>query len=188
MRVPRRFTPRRFQSHDPWPGSVLKIKGILIVDFSGSPKSEILFGRSEEADVMFKDISVSRNHARLVWKSGQLFVFNIESKYGTVRREKGQVPLHRLIGKRFVIDKFTIAVHINPNRKVCRCLRTKQVRYGDNPVDNNKALFVKDAPKAETLNSTKNESQNDKPKHEQKPLKMAKQSKSNGRRKRSNGR
>lgn len=151
-----------------------KIKGVLIVDFSSSSKSEVSLGRSEDSDVMFKDISVSRNHARLVWRNRQLFVFNVDSKYGTVRRENGQVPLGKFIGNKFVIDKFVIAVHVNRNKKVCKCLQNNKVKFSDNHVDNNKALFVKDTSKTQPLEISKTENQNEPPKQDRKPMKMAK--------------
>lgn len=125
-----------------------KIKGILVVDFSvPGEKNEVILGRSEDCDILFKDVSISRKHAKFVWRNGQLFVFNIESKFGTVRRVEGRYPIAECKDKRFVIDKFLVAFHMTLGKKRCKCVRRAKYKVIMNPIDTNPALLRVDPPK-----------------------------------------
>lgn len=125
-----------------------KIKGILVVDFSiPGEKNEVILGRSEDCDILFKDVSISRKHAKFVWKNGQLFVFNIESKFGTVRRVDGRCPIAECKNRRFVIDKFLIAFHMTTGKKRCKCVRKAKYKVIMNPIDSNPMLLRIDPPK-----------------------------------------
>ncbi|CAD8118512.1 unnamed protein product [Paramecium sonneborni] len=66
--------------------------GIYIVRFSNS--KELKLGRSNDTDVRVNDISVSRNHAKLLVQDNQVYLFDNHSKFGTlqqIREEKLQI-------------------------------------------------------------------------------------------------
>ena len=149
-----------------------RIKGILVIDFNLSDKTEILLGRSEDADVMFKDVSISRNHAKFVWKNGNFYIFNIDSKFGTVKRESSKIGFHDLINKKFVVDKFVLAFHVGKNKKICKCAKKQGYRFFENPIDNNRQLFKFEVKIPQEINPIKGLTAIDSTKEEKKLVKQ----------------
>ncbi len=58
--------------------------GILKIIESDKDNDKYIFGRSERADIKFTDISVSREHAFLFSKLGDWYVYDNNSKFGTL--------------------------------------------------------------------------------------------------------
>jgi pSer/pThr/pTyr-binding forkhead associated (FHA) protein len=46
--------------------------------------SEISIGRNHHSQVIFRDISVSRNHCYLIYRHGSLYIQDKKSKFGTL--------------------------------------------------------------------------------------------------------
>jgi hypothetical protein len=56
---------------------------LLALDWSGGPET-LLIGRSDACDVRLEDATVSRRHARLVFRDGAWIVQDLGSKNGTL--------------------------------------------------------------------------------------------------------
>ena len=123
-----------------------RIKGILVIYFTVGEKTEILFGRSDDCDILFKDVSISRNHAKMVWKNGKFYIFNIESKFGTVKRVVGKLDLADCRNQKFVIDKFLFTFHLMKGKKSCKCFKIMGTNFKTNPIDRNDLLQRHDSP------------------------------------------
>lgn len=57
-------------------------RALLALDWSGA-QSEMLIGRSRSCDVVLCDLSVSRRHARLLFRDGRWIVHDLDSTNGT---------------------------------------------------------------------------------------------------------
>lgn len=122
-----------------------RLKGILVINFDGAETSEILLGRSSDCDILFKDVSISRNHAKFVWKQGKFYVFNNKSsKFGTVKKVKEKLYFSDCKDQKFVIDKFLFIFHINKKKKLCKCFKKKGRIFHANPLDDDFDLFRED--------------------------------------------
>lgn len=56
--------------------------------------SELKLGRSNDTDIRVNDISVSRNHAKLMVQDKKVYLYDNHSKFGTlhlIRSEKLQI-------------------------------------------------------------------------------------------------
>lgn len=58
--------------------------GVYFIGFSD--KSNVMLGRGHDSDVRIPDISVSRCHAKIVYKKGDFFIEDNSSKFGTLVR------------------------------------------------------------------------------------------------------
>lgn len=56
---------------------------LLALDWSGSP-GELIIGRHPDCDLVLHDATVSRYHARLVYRDGAWVIQDLESRNGTV--------------------------------------------------------------------------------------------------------
>lgn len=120
-----------------------RLKGILVIDFGqGGANKDISLGRSDDCDILFKDQTISKLHCKLTWRNKQLFVFNIDSKFGTVRRVNGRLPIADCAKYRFVMDKFLINFHLMVGKKRCKCIRSGKVKVLVNPIDRNSKLLM----------------------------------------------
>lgn len=63
-------------------------------------------GRAEDNEIVFKDISISRLHAYLIWEDGELSLYDNCSKFGTFVMLPKRVSLSEVVGKHVLIDKF----------------------------------------------------------------------------------
>lgn len=63
-------------------------------------------GRDETNDIVFKDPSVSQLQAHFVWQSGQLSIYDDNSKFGTFIGLDSITDMSDLVDESLVIDKF----------------------------------------------------------------------------------
>jgi hypothetical protein len=95
-----RRVPRR-----PWPTAILEplralaraVKGTAIPDFAGpstllaldwtGAQDELLVGRHKACDIVLSDLSVSRRHARLMFRDGSWVLQDLDSTNGTYVNE-----------------------------------------------------------------------------------------------------
>ena len=89
-----------------------KIKGILVLHFPGNQLQEVHLGRSDTSDIQFKDNTISLNHAKFIWKNGKFYIFNVESRYGVVKKVVGKLDLDKVGNDVFVTDKFAFSFHV----------------------------------------------------------------------------
>ncbi len=89
VRLPRRRWPRRVADLlDATIGLLTRSDGVgaaprlLALDWTGG-QEEILLGRHLTCDVVLDDLSVSRRHARLVFRDGRWVIQDLESTNGT---------------------------------------------------------------------------------------------------------
>ena len=106
---------------------VYNIKGVkitkkIVIKLDWDEDLIFSVGRNDKNDLVFKDISVSREHGIFYWKDNLLYVFDRESKFGTYFLVDKKIELEKCVGKEFVIDKFCVVFHAF-NRKRCQCLR-----------------------------------------------------------------
>lgn len=59
-----------------------RVAALLALDWSGAPQ-EMLIGRHHSCDVVLDDATVSRRHARLLFRDGRWIVQDLESTNGT---------------------------------------------------------------------------------------------------------
>ena len=58
-----------------------------------SNQKEFKLGRGHSSDVRLQDISVSRNHAKLVLEDGKFYLQDLGSKFGSLLLMKKSIPL-----------------------------------------------------------------------------------------------
>jgi len=121
------------------------VKGILHVEFDNKDPKKITLGRHEGCDIVFKDISVSRNHAYFMWKGGKFYVVNEKSKFGTLKKVIGRLPFEKCVNKRFVMDKFIFCFHVLNSKKLCNCFK-KRLSFVTNPNDMDNRILEEDEP------------------------------------------
>lgn len=59
-----------------------KINGIVCL-YLDKNNSKFSLGRSENNDIVFDDVSVSRNHSIIYKKKNKLYIKDLKSKFGT---------------------------------------------------------------------------------------------------------
>lgn len=119
------------------------VKGILLIEFDDRNPKKITLGRHESCDIVFKDISVSRNHAYFMWKGGKFYVADEKSKFGTLRKVIGRFSLEKCVNKRFVIDKFIFCFHVLKSKNLCSCFK-KKLSFVTNPNDMDNRILEED--------------------------------------------
>ena len=67
-------------------------KGLHLISFCS--KKELKVGRSQDCDLRFPDISISRSHAFLVNVGNKVYLEDLCSKFGTIVRTKRPIPLN----------------------------------------------------------------------------------------------
>lgn len=78
-------------------------------------KPEVLIGRDNECDFQVKDESVSAHHARLIYRSSQWWVEDLESTNGTyLNDEKVETPTVIIKGDELRIGQDLLLVSILP--------------------------------------------------------------------------
>ena len=60
--------------------------GFIILYFDNIKKSKYSIGRSEKNDIMFDDVSVSREHAELICDRTSIKIVDLDSRFGTLLR------------------------------------------------------------------------------------------------------
>ncbi len=121
------------------------IKGILLMEFLTKDTTKITLGRYEGSDIVFKDISISRNHALITWKNNKLYINDEKSKFGTLKKIQGRLSFNDCVNKRFVVDKFIFCFHVMNSKKLCQCFKRK-MSFVTNPVDKDSNLYEEDMP------------------------------------------
>lgn len=96
---------------------------------------KFIIGRHEQNDLSFRDISVSRQHATLLWKRGRLFLYDNDSKFGTLKLVQEKHYLCTGVRNKFVVDKFMFDVNVFKRSRDCECVEN-HVSYTKNPEDN----------------------------------------------------
>ena len=56
----------------------------------------ISFGRNNKNDIIFNDISVSRVHSYLHWINNEIYLYDNNSKFGTLKLVKNKVNLFNI--------------------------------------------------------------------------------------------
>lgn len=107
------------------------LKGMIFIYLEKNKK--ISFGRSEQNDIIFDDISVSRIHSYITLKKNKLFLQDINSKFGThILFNKPIFPKQNK-SIRFQMDKYLFIIHFFEN-KSCYCFSKKnKYHYVINP-------------------------------------------------------
>lgn len=104
-----------------------KLSKIFILRLQKKRDSKISIGRSETCDIVFPDISVSRNHASLIWKNEKLFLDDLNSKFGSLKLVEQDFDLEKANSKKFVIDKFMLEIHLVDKGGICSCKKNVAV-------------------------------------------------------------
>ncbi len=79
-------------------------------------------GRDIKKELVLENCSISRNHAEIQWKNNKFFIFDNNSKFGTVKLVRN-LSISRLQGRFLLIDKFKLSLHYIPsNKRKCSCL------------------------------------------------------------------
>lgn len=94
---------------------------LLLITVPAKGAKTFTIGREARSQIVMNDISVSRDHALLVFKDRSLYLVDKDSKFGTLRLVTGAVDLEGANRKKFVIDKFMFEVHFIHERKTCEC-------------------------------------------------------------------
>lgn len=77
-----------------------KINGVVCL-YLDKNTNKFTLGRSENNDIVFDDVSVSRNHAIIFKKKRKVFIKDLKSKFGT-----------HLLVKRSIFPKLFTDVHL----------------------------------------------------------------------------
>lgn len=108
-----------------------QLKGMIFIYLEKNKK--ISFGRAEQNDIVFDDISVSRIHSFIILKKNKLYLQDVNSKFGThILFNKTIFPKQNR-NIRFQMDKYLFIVHFFEN-KSCYCFSKKnKYHYVINP-------------------------------------------------------
>ena len=74
-------------------------------------KNGVLFGRNDNCDVSFKDISVSRVHSNVFFFKGKFFVSDKISKFGTLFKLDDEVSLGDICDENVIFGKYCFKFH-----------------------------------------------------------------------------
>lgn len=103
------------------------------------PEQVVNIGRNDKNEIYFKDSSISRLHATLVWQKNELYLFDNRSKFGTHKLLPRKFSLESVENKKVVIDKFLFTFNFSKRSK-----KTKNVAR--DPFSTDPRLTVDDPP------------------------------------------
>ncbi len=97
-------------------------KGVYVIDIDNKKEKIITIGRNERNDIAFKDISVSRHHANIHWIDGKVYVFDQNSKFGSLKLIQDKLIFKECHDKKIILDKFMFQFHVMKKRD-CPCMK-----------------------------------------------------------------
>ena len=94
------------------------ISQLILLKLDKIENQTFTIGRNPTNDIQFTDASISREHAFLIWSNRQLFLYDNNSKYGTLMLLRGRVPIKEIHGDKLIIDRFMLQFF--PRQKIKR--------------------------------------------------------------------
>ena len=94
---------------------VFEVRIVAVLQFTDK-SSVFKFGRANNNDIVFQDISVSRLHAYLALHGSELIIYDNNSKFGTFALCADRIPMGEIIGKNLIIDKYCLSFYPNDKR------------------------------------------------------------------------
>lgn len=85
-----------------------RVKIIYLIELKSNVDKTISVGRNERNELHFSDASVSRVHSHLLWSKNQLFLYDNDSKFGTLLLVKGRALIKQIENQRLAIDRFML--------------------------------------------------------------------------------
>jgi hypothetical protein len=115
------------------------IKHLVVVDLSKKGEERYTIGSSAQAGIQFKSEVIKDYHANLVSKGDKLFMFNLDRKYGTLRKVQAAVPLETLHMKVLISGKFSFLFHVF-SKGTCNCIKKGLKTIKSDPLDTDPRL------------------------------------------------
>ena len=110
------------------------VNGYYILEMAKDQDKKFFIGRHDQNQLTFRDISVSRLHAHISWHKNKLYLFDQESKFGTLKMISGKHNLENSDNKKFVMDKFMFCFHVFKAKNKCDCFH-QNIKILKNPDD-----------------------------------------------------
>ena len=120
----------------------MRIKYIHLISFDN--KSEIILGRSDKCELSIPEISVSHVHSIIRKRSGELFLLDNNSRYGTlVLVQNNNMIINNKFPLKLQINHTYIKIRINVPfyLKCCGYQDTLESKKYDYPTQNKKILI-----------------------------------------------
>ena len=95
-------------------------------------ENRIKIGRGEEASVTFSDLSISRFHSELVYIDNNVYLSDLNSKFGTlILLQKKNLNLISSSTLNLQIGDHFISLRIKPNIKIFSCCSREKEEVSD---------------------------------------------------------
>lgn len=84
-------------------------------------KPEFIIGRANDCEINLKDISISRKHAKLIFRNGNFYLSDMNSKFGTLSlvRRKNLYDFDSKILTRFQIGRTLLEFKLIQQTEPC---------------------------------------------------------------------
>ena len=110
-----------------------KVRHLVFADLEFAFEKSMSVGRAGHCDIRFLDNSVSDFHARILFKSGRVFMLNVDQKFGTLKKITKRLKMEQVDNKVLVIGKCSIMFHVITPNQSCACLKKLRAEIIEDP-------------------------------------------------------
>ena len=111
-----------------------KVVEAFLVKFKENDDQFVGVGRSKKNDMVCSEVTVSRQHAKFLWIAGQLYLYDLNSMFGTSANLRGNIPLQFINNKRFLLHRNLVLFHVLKNEDPC-CCYSSDFKIIKNPIN-----------------------------------------------------
>lgn len=115
------------------------IKHLVVLDLSQKMEERYTIGSSPQCTIQFKSDLIKDFHANLVTRGDRMYMFNLDKKFGTLRKIRGKVPLDSLQMKVLISGKFSFLFHVFL-KGPCGCIKKGLRAIKSDPLDTDERL------------------------------------------------
>ena len=111
-----------------------QIKNIVLLEMSKKSDDRLTIGSHQNSSIQFKNDLISPFHAALTIKSEKLFMFNLDKRYGTLRKIESKVKLETLHMRVLISGKFSFLFHVF-SKSPCTCFKKGLKAIKTDPIE-----------------------------------------------------
>ena len=116
------------------------VKHLVVLDLAKKGEERYTIGSNPQCSIQFKSELIKDFHANLVSKGDKLYMFNLDRKFGTLRKVQTSVALDTLHMKVLISGKFSFLFHVF-SKGTCNCIKKGLKTIKSDPLDSDPRLM-----------------------------------------------
>lgn len=135
------------------------IRYIIVIKISDVKDQELSIGCASDASLKFTDSTISMKHAVIKIKNQNAYMFNIDKKYGTLKKIGSKIDLNFLHEQVIVMNRFTFLIHVFRTKECCSFLKKAKNQVKLNPIFIDERVFLTESRTTLTSKQTEHKFQ-----------------------------